>query len=168
MNYLLNESGCDFIVRTNVSSYWGIEKLREFLSNKPQSDYYAGCTEKLYGGLRGRIQETRYASGAGIIMSTDVAKRLVENRTKFSKCFIDDLAIGKVASSLGLKPCELNRIDVDSLEKLDALSSEDLLGSYHFRCKSYVYPGLPEPRGDVEIMRNLHMRRSTGGYSTPI
>jgi hypothetical protein len=166
MNYLVNESDCDFIVRTNVSSYWGIEKLREFLADKPQSNYYAGCAEKLYGGLRGRIQETKYASGAGIIMSADVAKRLVENRRKFSKRFIDDLAIGRVASSLGLELNYLNRIDLDSLEKLNQLSSEDLSGNYHFRCKSYIYPGVAEPRGDIEIMRELHMRRSSKSGAT--
>lgn len=166
MNYLLNHSDCDFIVRTNVSSYWSVEKLREFLSDKPQANYYAGCGERLYGGIRGRIQKTKYASGAGIILSADVARRFVENSRNISTRLIDDLAIGKVAESLGLKHHELTRVDINSLEKLESLSDKKLLENYHFRCKSYIYPGQAEPRGDIEIMKNLHLRVNSSNIDT--
>ena len=165
INYLVNESDCDFIVRTNVSSYWEIENLRSFLGDKPQKNYYAGRAEKLYAGIRGRIQDTQYASGAGMILSVDVAKHLLENYTKISTSFIDDIAIGRLASTLGLTLENLTRIDIESLEILETLSNEEIANNYHFRCKSYINPGLAEPRGDIEIMKELHRRRGTLGSS---
>lgn len=159
INYLVNESDCDFIVRTNVSSYWGIENLRSFLTDKPRKNYYAGRPENLYAGIRGRIQDIQYASGAGMILSVDVAKRLVKNHTKISTSFIDDIAIGRIASTFGLKLDNLTRVDIESLEVLEKLSSEVIANNYHFRCKCYMNPGLAEPRGDIEIMKALHRRR---------
>jgi len=159
MNYLLENYDCDFMVRTNVSSYWDINKLHELLVNKPKHNFYAGCGEKLYSGLRGRFQKTEYASGAGMILSADVAKRMIENRSKISNKFIDDIAIGRIASYLGLTLNKLSRVDIDSIEKLDRLSNEELSSNYHFRCKSYLVPGQAEPRGDVHILKELHLRK---------
>jgi hypothetical protein len=98
-----------------------------------------------------------------MILSVDVAKRLLENHGKISTSFIDDIAIGRLASTLGLTLHNLRRVDIESLEMLKTLSRDELANNYHFRCKSYISPGLAEPRGDIEIMKELH--KSKGIWS---
>ena len=47
MRHLIATFQPDFIVRTNVSSYWNLDRLRSLLHSAPTANYYAGLPRKL-------------------------------------------------------------------------------------------------------------------------
>ena len=102
MSHLIQTFQPDYIVRTNVSSYWNLARLRSLLRTAPATNYYAGLPHRLYGGLYGRLNRAGYAAGAGFVISADVAAQFVKYYNKFSTTFIDDMAFGLQARRLRL------------------------------------------------------------------
>jgi hypothetical protein len=153
--YLQEKYNPDFIIRTNVSSYWNLVALRKLLTELPDFGVYAGVTGAAFGGLPGYLNKSRYVSGAGMIMSRDVCSELVLKRKKFDLACIDDLSIGRTFSSLGIKPIETNRIDLRHVWDIKQVSNDLLLANTHFRCKSAHRVGKLEVRRDASIMRHL-------------
>lgn len=158
IDYLLKNNQCDYIVRTNVSSYWNINALREFLTSNREKNYYSGSGVKLFRNIIGLLRHDMYASGAGIVMSADTANLFVKNFKKVPQNLIDDMAIGRLAFKLGIRHRDLPRIDLGKLSDVEKLSRYDLLTNFHYRCKSYTYNNGRPIRGDVEIMERLHVK----------
>lgn len=158
MNYLIQTFDPDYIVRTNVSSYWNLPRLRSLLSSAPAINSYSGLPRKLYSGLYGRLNRARYATGAGLIVSADVAAKFVQHYKTFSTTFIDDMAFGLQARRLRLQLTPLNRLDLESYAAAQACTSEKLTAQYHVRCKSYLSPGDYRQRDDVKIMHSIHAK----------
>jgi hypothetical protein len=156
VSFLQEKYDPDFIIRTNVSSYWNLVALRELLSNLPASEVYAGITGAAYGGVTGYLNRSRYVSGAGMIMSRDVYGRLVQNRNDFDISLIDDLSIGRTFASLGVKPTETTRIDLRHVWDIRQFPVDSLTATAHFRCKSAHKVGKFEVRRDASVMRHLH------------
>jgi len=65
------------------------------------------------------------------------------------------VCIGNYLRDLGVRPISLNRVQVQDLASVSALSTEVLTSEFHFRCK-----GLGKIRNDIEIMTTLHKRIS--------
>ena len=158
-------SSPNFVWRTNLSSvldFAGLERyLGTILSSKT---LYAGYVGKILvndhnvyiegGGLgrkhpirsvaSGDAQEdaeqrsspTFFASGAGFLMSRDVALYLIENKEFLRWDLIDDVAIGALLEpKFGIVP--LDRCWVQSGdEDISALVAN---GVFHFRCESYQH-----------------------------
>lgn len=158
MSHLIQSFQPDYIVRTNVSSYWNLDRLRNLLSAAPARNYYAGLPHRLYGGLYGRLNRAGYAAGAGFVVSADVAAKFVQHYKTFSTAFIDDMAFGLQAKRLRLKLTPLNRLDLQSFSAAQACSLEKLSAHYHVRCKSYLNPRDESQRDDVKIMHSIHAR----------
>lgn len=158
MSHLIQNFQPDYIVRTNVSSYWNLPRLRSLLGEAPATNFYAGLPRKLYRGLYGRLNRARYATGAGLIVSADVAAKFVQHYKTFSTTFIDDMAFGLQARRLRLQLTPLNRLDLESYAANQACSLEKLSAQYHVRCKSYLDPRDESQRDDVRIMRSIHAR----------
>ena len=131
----LRPDGCmippyDYVWRTNLSSVLDFEGLERFLSSLNQTNgLYAG-----YIGL-GSLNNgssTFFASGAGFLMSRDVAMYLVENKEFLRWDIIDDVAIGAL-----LEP----RFGLMHLERC-WVQSEHIVAEkdvFHFRCESYQH-----------------------------
>lgn len=137
----------DYVWRTNLSSVLDFEGLERFLSSLNQPNgLYAGYIGKallgdhnLKGGGLGssgkrsgaeRSSPTFFASGAGFLMSRDVAMYLVSNRDYLRWDLIDDVAIGAL-----LEP----RFGLMHLERC-WVQSEHIVAEkdvFHFRCESY-------------------------------
>ena len=129
----LRPDGCmippyEYVWRTNLSSVLDFEGLERFLSSLNQTNgLYAG-----YIGL-GSLNNgssTFFASGAGFLMSRDVAMYLVSNRDYLRWDIIDDVAIGAL-----LEP----RFGLMHLERC-WVQSEHIVAEndvFHFRCESY-------------------------------
>lgn len=153
--YLQEKYNPDYIIRTNVSSYWNLVALSQLLKELPVYGVYAGVTGAAFGGLSGYLNKSRYVSGAGMIMSRDVCSELVLMRNKFDLSFIDDLSIGRTFSNLGIKPIETNRIDLRHVWDIKQVPNDSLIANAHFRCKSAHRVGKLEVRRDASIMRHL-------------
>lgn len=164
MSHLIQTFQPDYIVRTNVSSYWNLARLRSLLRTAPATNYYAGLPHRLYGGLYGRINRAGYAAGAGFVISADVAAQFVKHYTTFSTTFIDDMAFGLQARRLRLALTPLNRLDLESYSAAQACSLEKLTAHYHVRCKSYLSQDDYRQRDDAKIMHSIHAR-ITGALS---
>ena len=90
MDHELPGSKAPYVVRTNLSSFWVFDKLLQWLMSKPATRFYAGVP---YPAPRLGIT---YASGAGMTMSMDLARLMVQhNNTLLFLGYYDDTAIGQ-------------------------------------------------------------------------
>ncbi len=119
-----------FVWRTNLSSVLDFAGLQRYLGTINLSGFYGG-----YIGL-GSLNNgssTFFASGAGFLMSRDVAEYLVSNRDSLRWDLIDDVAIGAL-----LEP----RYGIVPIERCWIQSGEEVVGSngvFHYRCESYQH-----------------------------
>ncbi len=149
MDYFLSRRLYDYVVRTNLSSVWDFPTLLTYLATAPRERYYAGqrMTHEASG--------LPYASGAGFILSSDVARLLLtyQQRGRYLQEF-DDVAVAAVLASVGVLPQNLPRVDVVSLAHYEEHIGKIPEGSFHYRVKhhaGYLGDRMEEP----EIMRRL-------------
>ena len=114
-----------FIWRTNLSSVLDFHGLERYLGTI--------CSKGFYGGYIGKVSDIFFASGAGFLMSRDVAEYLVLHKAELNWDLIDDVAIGALLEPrFGIVPidrCWIQTGDEDILAK----------GVFHFRCESYQH-----------------------------
>ena len=156
VKFILESLDPDYIVRTNVSSYWNLSALRTFLASDGKKLEYGGFPGLLGNRITNFTSKKHYASGAGIILSRKAAAELLENMNQISTKHIDDLAIGHLAQRMSIPFTSLNRIDILDKVHLREMALPDLMSNYHFRCKSFLPSLESSQRGDVKIMMELH------------
>lgn len=128
----------DFVWRTNLSSVLDFHGLLEFCKSIPSSGFYGGYigqyqhSESNKERARENHGFSRFASGAGFLMSADVVEYLVMNQALLRWDLIDDVAIGIL-----LEPIfGLVHIERQWIQSLDS----DIIGSvFHYRCESYMH-----------------------------
>lgn len=115
----------DYILRTNLSSFWIFPKLLDFLETTPRANFFSGY-------ILGNI-----ISGAGMIMSSDVAEIIVKNKDQLLNNSIhnDDGVISYILRDNGIGKTDYSRFDILSIEDWDKLSSLPTNFS-HFRLKN--------------------------------
>jgi hypothetical protein len=122
-----------FVWRTNLSSVLDFEGLQRYLGTISSTGFYGG-----YIGL-GSLNNgssTFFASGAGFLMSRDVAEYLLENKQFLRWDLIDDVAIGALLEpKFGIVPIDRCWVQTGS-EDISALVAK---GIFHFRCESYQH-----------------------------
>jgi len=130
----------DYIYRTNVSSYLDLEKLLNYISNKPRNDFYAGHL--------GFSNNTEFASGSGYFLSKDLVKRCLKHASEWDHDLVDDVSLGNLLTQkLGLKIVNINRLDITLAYQGTQPFAKN---HFHFRCKS---DSIEET---VKIMNLLH------------
>lgn len=67
MEYLLNYESFDYLLRSNLSSFFNAESLLKFLKDKPRTN-----------AMFGQLVFERFLSGSGYIMTADVIQRFLE------------------------------------------------------------------------------------------
>lgn len=134
----------DFIVRTNLSSFYIFPRLLSFLANLPKEKCY--CASPIgYASPSPRQDEWLFfGSGAGIILSRDLAHLMVQNQSNLLKIgACDDVVIGDFLyeKKIPLMPCV--RYDIAGEPKGISLSIPEIY--FHIRCKCH-----PQARSTVE------------------
>lgn len=118
IRYCLRDQRYTHILRTNLSSFWIWERFISALQSLPQ--------QRLYAGIVGNHNGMEFASGAGYVMSRDVANELI--RTPFPDYTrIDDLDVGIFLNGAGY--------NITPLSRSDNPSNTDPM-YYHYRLKS--------------------------------
>ena len=107
MKWALANLDFDFLIRTNVSSYWDIEFTLELLERLPKSNLYAG--QRIFA------LDTEFIEGSGIIFSRDVVESICSNIELIDAMTIDDVAFGRFLSSNGTPLTHIPRLWVRSL-----------------------------------------------------
>ena len=70
MEWCLNNLAFDFMVRTNTSTYFNIDKNLQFLMTFQKMEYFSGgYIEKCYDKYFGNSEELEFISGCGIFLS---------------------------------------------------------------------------------------------------
>lgn len=129
--FLSTDSTYTHIWRTNLSSVLDFVGLQEYVS---ASDKKTG----FYGGYVGKAvnENIFFASGAGFLMSRDVAEHLVANKASLRYDLIDDVAIGALLEpKFGIVPIDRCWVQTGE-EDIEALLLEHI---FHFRCESYQH-----------------------------
>jgi len=154
LEYITSNFDYDFIVRTNVSSYWNVRKLVAVLNEMPKTDLFMG----LFGTAEIKDCQLNFVSGAGMIMGKDVVEKILLNRFNLDFSYIDDVAIGILARDLELKLTPGIRQDFSKISTLLARRSDELSEHYHFRLRSEFYYHGIKIRKDTILMRILHFK----------
>jgi hypothetical protein len=101
LEYLLNNKQFDYVVRTNMSTIINVPELYKYCSTLPKEKVYtSGNMEKLQwidemSGIKDEsLWGTVFAHGTSIIMSTDVIKNMIKNKSKIRYDVVDDVAFG--------------------------------------------------------------------------
>jgi len=96
INYFLKENiKYDFIIRTNLSSFWNFSALLQHLDALPKNN--------VYSGIIGIYENIKYASGCGFIITPDIAKLIVENKNIMNESnIVDDVDIGYLINKFNI------------------------------------------------------------------
>ena len=114
----------DFILRTNLSSFYIFPRLLKFLEKLPKNRCYCGSG-------------VGFASGCGFIISPDVARLLIENKKQliYQKDSPDDVLIGKfLIQKKKFKLINHTRFDVLTLKSFNLNNINDDI--FQFRVKN--------------------------------
>lgn len=125
--FLSTDPSIEFIWRTNLSSVLDVDRLEKYLDSIPSTKFYGGYVGKAVN------ENIFFASGAGFLMSRDVAEYLVTNKASLRYDLIDDVAIGALLEpQYGIVP--IDRCWVQT-------GDEDIQSKtvFHYRCESYQH-----------------------------
>lgn len=136
LSHVLATETFDYLFRTNTSTYVDRQRLIEFAEDLPRMRYW--------GGFTGISEGITFTSGAGTLMSRDCVADAMTAEWDWD--LVDDVALGRVLTSLGIEAQPLARPVLESVESVSTAE----LGAFMWRCQ-----GVQE-RNDVRIMRTLH------------
>lgn len=131
------------ILRTNLSSFWRFDRLLQWLEPKGTRNYSAG--------VQGVIGGRPFLSGAGMVLSHDVAALIVRQSHALDTSQIDDVAVSAVLSANRVTMDAMTRCD-DFAEAVPELPHKFAGDVYHWRMKA------PDaPMQDVAIWASLYL-----------
>ena len=118
----------DYVLRTNLSSFYYFPKLLDFLKRLPPTECYSAMIGTLH---------RQFGSGAGIILSTDLVKMLITHKEELldNTSFPDDVVIGDffLHRNIGIIPAK--RLDFPSRNAFIEHRNNKLSKHFHFRLK---------------------------------
>ena len=100
LEYALNNIKFDYVIRTNVSTIINVPELYKFCTYLPEKNVYTSgrMFDLQWLDIKGGIKDKSlfgvlFASGTSIIMSNDVVKFMVNNKSKIRYDIVDDVTI---------------------------------------------------------------------------
>jgi hypothetical protein len=114
LEYALNNYEFDYIARVNSSCYVDKKRLFDYVQTLQDNNLFEGLLVK-------REKDFDYVWGGGqFIISEDVARKVVDNRTKWNHNFMEDESLGLLVSQLGIpftngSACSINKRETDWL-----------------------------------------------------
>lgn len=119
----------DYILRTNLSSFYVFPKLLEFLKTLPKNNCYCGspCGDSTF-----------IASGCGFIMSPDVANVIINNKNELlgKTSSEDDVLIGFFCRRHNIPLIKHKRVDFLTLQDWHSKNNSIANDIFHFRIKN--------------------------------
>jgi hypothetical protein len=118
----------DYVLRTNLSSFYYFPKLLDFLKILPPTECYSAMIGKMHG---------KYGVGAGIILSTDLVKMLINQKAELldNTSFPDDVVIGHFFLRRNIRIIPAKRLDFPSYKAFVKHRNKTLSKHFHFRLK---------------------------------
>jgi hypothetical protein len=119
-----------FVLRPNISSFYAFDRLLRDSENFSK--------EKFYAGVKGNDSGITFASGSGYLLSIDLAKLLIDNKSTLigDKSLVDDVVVGKFLTSKGINVTEYPRMDFSSIDDWNSKKDKIPANVAHFRVKN--------------------------------
>lgn len=155
----------DYVIRTCLSSFYPYQNLTKYLSKLPKENCYCGIslyqTKNL--GLPPELDNVPFVSGAGIILSRDLAQMMARDHAELEKYKIlmpDDVFIGLFFQHKGIPFISAQRWDYPThagwLEHNHKIEDH----AYHFRAKrSYQIRSEEDPYADEILTLKALLKR---------
>ena len=126
MEYCLANLSFDYIIRTNLSSFWDFKRLLTLYATLPK--------EMCVFAIKGEHYGTHFPSGAGFICSRDIIQLCIENISSFKMSTIDDVAFGEVFLTQNIPIINGKRHDYtyDTSKINQDTVSRDVLNGHHY------------------------------------
>jgi len=124
--YCLDNYSFDFILRTNLSSFYNYKILEEKVALLEKNGVVFGVETWAYN--------IKFPSGAGATMSRDVIELCANYNYKYAHCYPDDVCLGEVLMKYNLPIVKTERYDYDSTDI--PYDSEMVKKYHHFRVKT--------------------------------
>ena len=141
--FVSNNYDFRYIYDTNASSYVDVTNLLSQISKFSESPLYAGNVP-----LKGFI------SGANRFFDDISIQLILKNKVRWNPALLEDVALGKLMKSLGVKMTELDSVVVSTIEETNAIEESIFETNFHFRTKSV----LGNQRSDALLMRVIQDR----------
>ncbi len=132
---LLKNRDYDYIFRTNSSSYVDKQMLKDYLQDKPRTNFYSGVIGNHHGIV--------FASGSGFIISKNVVDLVLLKQEYWEHRFIDDVALGLLLRNLRISPVPAPRFDIQTV------NNNTPMNYYHYRIKT------PNRLNDCQYMKSI-------------
>lgn len=115
IRYVIDNLDFDVLIRTNVSTYFDINRLtREFEKKIYLKPFVGGYIDKTKGNYFGNRRAFEYISGTGIFLSKDAAFTLSQLKLDEFRASPDDVAISHYLSAKGVRLVRMNRNNLAS------------------------------------------------------
>ena len=142
--HILKSEDQQYILRTNLSSFFNLGLFKEFISILPDSSIYAGSIESIELEMPDKIKRgINFCSGSGFIVSRDIASLVLERERGCPRDLLDDVWMSLVLidiQRLGFQRCNLTnlkQIDASSIiamnQKIEQAISENC---FQYRIKN--------------------------------
>lgn len=118
----------DYVLRTNLSSFYHFPRLLQFLQNAPRTNFYCGTD----------IGSPGIASGCGFLMSPDIARMLIDNKNYFinNRAAEDDVIMGRFFRDRGVRLRPHARMDFFTMQDWYRQKDHIPTDFFHFRIKN--------------------------------
>ena len=143
LEFFENEASCPYLLLTTSTCYVNPRALRQTLKTMQSTGVYAGTVLRSEG--------VEFAAGNNILLSRDVARLVLENKSKLRHDLPDDVALGQLISQIGLPgPSEIGAEETP----LGSFSAKSLSATWEdkpvIRCKVS-----PRTRNSQEVVSRI-------------
>lgn len=156
MEYMLQkEKKYDYVVRTNLSSFYVFPRLLAFIDTLPEKNCYAGRLLVPSNDIPAEFMRIPFGWGAGFIMSRDVVEEMVKNKEElFSRSSEapDDVLIGLFCHRRNIPIIVTTCYAFPTYEAWCEGKDNIPEGAFHFRAKGHDRNRTPEDTYRDELM----------------
>jgi hypothetical protein len=139
IRYLIENFDFDILIRTNVSTYFNLERLRvELTKERYAKKFFGGYIDRTKGGYFGELASLEYISGTGIFLSRTAADGLSALDYRTYRNIPDDVAISNLLEGMAIRKIRMTRNNLGS--------THIFVPSYYIRAKSSAVSELASAR----------------------
>lgn len=127
-----------YVIRTNLSSFYVFPRLLEFLQQLPRTNCYASLPLHLPEDWVPKFGYIPFGSGAGFIISKDLAEMLLRNKREifeYGSELPDDVAFGLFFYRRNIPIFNAPRVDLQTLQDWNKYKQNIPKEDFHFRAK---------------------------------
>ena len=130
----------DYILRTNISSFFIYDRLVSLITTFKEEQFFSGPVGGGHTVINNQYIKFDFVSGSAIYLSKDLVKDLIFNKGKLEYNYIDDIAISRYF--INLQKTNQNRYDIVNIKKKYDINLKLILkkinenNHYHIRVKT--------------------------------